>query len=945
MSAAPRLACISACFLIAILTTVFSQTPADEPMKAPAAADSKVDFDKQIKPLLSAKCWSCHGAETQESHLRLDRRAALLKGGDSGEPAIVPGKSEESHLIQLVSGREAGKVMPPDKEDRLSAEQIRLLRAWIDQGAVWPGDDSTAEAAPRKLDHWAFQTVPRVEPPRVDAASTLQGVAPAANEIDAFIRKQLAERAIAPNPPAERAELIRRIYFDMLGLPPSPEEVQAFVTDNSPQAVQQMIERVLKSPHYGERWARYWLDLVRFAETNGFETNRERPNAWPYRDYVIRSLNDDKPYDQFLREQLAGDALGVPEATGYLVAGPYDLVKSPDITLTLMQRQNELDDIIGTTGTAFLGLTLGCARCHNHKFDPIAQSDYYSLQAIFAGVQHGDRPLPPSAAQKQELAQIDARLVELREQLKPYIKTGTGSRPSVNPRGNEDRFTSVPAKFVRFTILATNSAEPCIDELELFSGETNVALASAGAKATCSSALPGYEIHKLEHVNDGKYGNSRSWISNENGAGWVQIELPEVKSIDRAAWARDRDGRFADRLATRYRIEVAVAPGQWKEVASSTDRLPYKGGAPSQPEYDFSKAPPNDAERGRAYLDELQKAEQRRNVLQASGAVYAGNFQLPGPTHRLFRGEPLAKREQVAPNTVAALGKLAIDERTPEQQRRLALAQWIASKENPLTARVIVNRVWQFHFGKGLVPTPSDFGAAGVRPTHPELLDWLAGQLMDQNWSLKHIHRLILNSATYQQSSRPRADALKADAATDWWWRFPPRRLEAEPIRDGVLAVTGVLDRRMYGPGFSGFEVELENVRHYFPKKNYGPGDWRRMIYMTKVRLERESVFGVFDCPDAATSVPRRSRSTTPLQAFNLYNSTFMLQQSDLLSERLKRECGDDAARQIERAYRLCFSRPPAPQELEDAKEFIAQEKLPAFCRAMLNSSEFVFIQ
>jgi hypothetical protein len=256
-----------------------------------------------------------------------------------------------------------------------------------------------------------------------------------------------------------------------------------------------------------------------------------------------------------------------------------------------------------------------------------------------------------------------------------------------------------------------------------------------------------------------------------------------------------------------------------------------------------------------------------------------------------------------------------------------------------------VNRLWQFHFGKGLVSTPSDFGKAGVAPTHPELLDWMARELMDNGWSLKHVHRLILTSSTYQQSSQPREDALQADAATEWWWRFPPRRLEAEPIRDSILAVTGILDNRMYGPGFSGFEVELENVRHYFPKKNYGPADWRRMIYMTKVRLEKESVFGIFDCPDAATSVPKRGRSTTPLQALNLFNSPFMLQQSELFADRLKRECGDDASKQIVRAFWLCFGREPDAKELIDSAEFLGEQGLPAFCRAVLNSNEFVFLQ
>ena len=902
-----------------------------------AAAVDDIDFDTQIKPLLTAKCFDCHADDTDESHLRLNRRATMLRGGNSGEPAIVVGNSEGSHLIKLVRGEEAGKRMPPDEADRLSKDEVELLRKWIDQGAVWPGPDGADDQQTEKTDHWSFQPVRRISPPAIDDRWI-------ANGIDAFILQKQKEHSLEPNPQAARAELIRRISLDVLGLPPNPEDTQSFVADRDPQAVQKLVERMLSSPHYGERWSRYWLDLVRFAETNGYETNRERPNAWPYRDYVIRSLNEDKPYDQFLKEQLAGDAIGVPEATAYLVAGPYDLVKSPDINLTLMQRQNELDDIINTTGTAFMGLTLGCARCHNHKFDPIRQSEYYSLQAIFAGIQHGDRSMPLSDAQQIEIAQIDQQLVQLHNELKPFVKDAGPQRPPVNARLNEELFEPVAAKFIRFTIDQTNASQPCIDELEIFSGTTNVALSSAGAKATASSSLPGYEIHKLEHLNDGRVGNSRSWISNEAGKGWVQIELPEVAAINRIVWARDRDGQFADRVATKYGIEVATEPDQWKPVASSADRLPFTGAAAAQPEYDFAKFPDEVANRGRQLLNQLLNHEERKSQLQASGTVYAGPFQQPGPTYRLFRGDPTAQREQVNPGTVAALGKLPISEASPEQHRRVALAEWIASRDNPLTARVIVNRLWQFHFGKGLVATPSDLGKAGVPPTHPELLDWLAMELMDHNWSLKHVHRLILHSATYQQSSQPRPDALQADADAQWWWRFPPRRLEAEPIRDSILAVTGVLDDRMYGPGFSGFEVELENVRHYFPKKKYGPDDWRRMIYMTKVRLEKESVFGVFDCPDAATSVPKRSRSTTPLQALNLFNSPFMLQQAQLLANRLQHDCGDKLHKQITRAFWLCYGREPSTAELSDSTNFIASEGIAAFCRAMLNSNEFVFL-
>jgi hypothetical protein len=344
-------------------------------------------------------------------------------------------------------------------------------------------------------------------------------------------------------------------------------------------------------------------------------------------------------------------------------------------------------------------------------------------------------------------------------------------------------------------------------------------------------------------------------------------------------------------------------------------------------------------------LERLQNAEQEQKRLAQTPQAYAGQYSQPGPTHRLYRGEPTAKREEVTPDVPAVFADLKLPADAPEKLRRKALADWIASPNNPLTARVIVNRVWQFHFGQPLVATPSDFGEGGVAPTHPQLLDWLAQELIAHNWSLKHIHRLILQSAAYQQSSRPDPQALQIDSATQYLWRYPPHRLEAEPIRDSILSVSGVVNLEAGGPGFSAFQVEAENVRHYHPKTSYGPDDWRRMIYMTKVRMEQDAVFGLFDCPDAATSVPKRSTSTTPLQALNLFNSPFLLQQAGLFADRLEKEAAGQVSRQVKRAYELCFSRKPTSEETEAAQDFIEQYGLQAFCRALLNSNEFLFIQ
>ena len=449
--------------------------------------------------------------------------------------------------------------------------------------------------------------------------------------------------------------------------------------------------------------------------------------------------------------------------------------------------------------------------------------------------------------------------------------------------------------------------------------------------------------HRLAHLNDGQYGNSRSWIAEDVKNAWVQIELAEPALIDRIVWSRDREGTHVDRLATRYRIEVARTPGEWEVVASSSDRWPTDETA-SGGDYQFAGFPEDEAEEGRSWLEALNTARDGKAALEKSTLVYAGQFEQPGPTHRLYRGEPDMKREEVNPGGIAVFTSLDLSKDAPEQQRRRALVNWIASEDNPLTARVLANRLWQFHFGTGIVDTPSDLGLNGTPPSHPELLDWLAAEFVESGWSMKHLHRLILHSATWKQDNKPRPDAMKVDAASRLLWRFPPRRIEAEGIRDSILMATGVLDlEKRGGPGFSAFEIEAENVRHYHPKESYGPEDWRRMIYMTKVRQEKDVVFGAFDCPDASQVVPKRSRSTTPLQALNLLNSTFLMQQADLLAKRLEEE---NASRkdQVERAWQLCFQRPPEPAELEEAIVFIQAEGLVQFCRALLNANELVFI-
>jgi hypothetical protein len=793
---------------------------------------------------------------------------------------------------------------------------------------------------PKQAPHWSFRPVVLGAVPSVNSTQWPR------NAIDSFILSRLESSGLAPSIEADRRTLIRRLKFDLLGLPPSPEEVDDFSADRDPLAYEKLVDRYLASPHYGERWARHWLDVVRFAESDGFETNQLRANAWPYRDYVIRSLNGDKRYDRYILEQLAGDQLGADEATGFLVGGAVDKVKSPDPVLTLQQRADELHDMVATTSSTFLGLTVGCARCHDHKFDPVSQVDYYAMKAVFAGVQHGDRPLATrdteqrkkkAAEVRRELADLNAKL----EAMEPLAQPDgpPDRRAAVNLLRNVERFAPVKAKFIRFTVLATNNIEPCIDEIEVFTAgpsPKNIALASLGTKTTSSgnySAAP--SIHRLEFINDGQYGNSHSWISNESGAGWVQLELKEPTEIDRIVWARDREGKFQDRLAVKYRIEVARMPGEWKVVASSDDRLPYG-----------SKSLPQVSEAQRRLTEQRDSLETRVASLERVPMAYAGQFTAAEPVHLLNRGDPMQKREAVSPASLAQFGsKLKLPADAQEGQRRLALAKWIADPKNPLTARVLVNRLWHHHFGQGIVATPSDFGRNGIKPTHPELLDWLAEELVSSGWSVKHAHRLIVLSTTYRQSSAGNLAGFAADAGTHLLWRFPPRRLEAEPLRDSILAVCGNLDMRMGGPGFDLFEPNTNYVKVYNSKQSFGPAEWRRMVYQNKPRMQLDDTFGQFDCPDGGQITPKRTSSTTALQALNLLNGRFILQQAGIFAERVRHEAGADSANQVKRAFRLAFQRDPVEEEIAAAVKLVQAHGLESLCRALLNANEFVFVR
>lgn len=948
--------------VLALLGLIGLVAPANAGGQEPEAAAGAVDFQREIAPIFAAHCLSCHGPQRQESSYRLDRRSAALAHGDLELPTIVPGDVPASLLLRYVSGpdpvtgAEPDLVMPPEGEGQpLSPDQIDRLERWIAAGAVWPEEEEAGAGQLQRpvTDHWSFQAL--ADPP-VPAALPPLPVDRATNEIDRFIAAGLQNAGLQFSPPADRATLLRRLHLDVLGLLPTPQQVQQFESDPAPAAWQRAVDDALASPHYGERWARYWLDLVRFGESTGYEVNRDRAHGWWYRDYVIDALNSDRSYRDFVIEQLAGDQLGVDEATGFLVGGPNDIVKSPDPQLTLMQRQDELADYVNTTSTTFLGLTVACARCHNHKFDPILQRDYFALQGFFTGVRHGERPLwrrgPPGAIEQREtllagLRDQERQLAERAAAAPPAAAPPADLWPAVQAGDNVDTFAPREADRLRFLVERSFAGEPCLDELEVFSVDgVNVAHVDQGTRARSSGDFAGDPKHRLVHLNDGRYGNESSWIADRSEAVWVELEFSRPQRIERVVWGRDRKGQYHDRLAEHYRIEVSLQGGDWQTVSDSLRRKPRDPeGAEAEGAW-IARLPEQERDAATGLLESVRSLRKSLQELEASfPPAYVGTFVDAEPVYRLHRGDPMSPREEVQPEILSVMEPLNLPADLSEPQRRLALAHWIASPQNPLTARVIVNRVWQFHFGRGLVATPSDFGRNGARPSHPALLDWLALRFMEQGWSLKWLHREILTSATWCQSSRPDPESLQRDAEANWLWRFPPRRLEAEAIRDCILQASGKLDLKAGGPGFLLFRVDRENVHHYFPLEQFGPEHFRRMIYMTKIRQEQESVFGVFDCPDGGQTIPVRNQSTTPLQALNLLNSSFMMEQSAFLAERLRSEGAVEPEQQVRAAFRQLLLREPAAEELADYAGFIRQSGLEDFCRALLNANEFLFLQ
>jgi len=856
-----------------------------------------------------------------------------------------------------------------------------VLQHWIAAGAAY-AHEPLVEIKPTMKPLWSFQPVkhPAVPHSRFDALST--------NPIDRFLFAALEKKGLKPSPPAARLALLRRVTVDLTGLPPTPAESSAFLSDKSPNAYEKVVDRLLASPAYGERWGRHWLDVVRYGESHGYEQNHLRPNAWPYRDYVIHSFNQDKPFDRFVTDQLAGDVVanGDPEveaATGFLVAGIHDTVGNSTEEGTRQARSNDLDDMVSTTGAAFLGLTVNCAKCHDHKFDPIPTRDYYRLTAVFAGVRHGESPLSPHPRSAEQLAALNqvrldietrnAQLDQLSLKVQNRVWTQKPGRApkqalAVNGTHNVDTFAPTPARFVRFTIESTlGNSQPCLDEIQVFGPESsiNLALASHGAKATASSLLPGYAVHQIGHLNDGMFGNAHSWISNEPGKGWAQIELPQPERISRVVWERDANGQFQDRIPVLYQIEVSLDGRTWQKVADGRDRFqPGEELAPDRLK-EFLTA---DEERQiKVWKADLQTFHKRELSLTPIATAYCGQFTKPDPTFVLHGGDVMRREEPVMPGALSLISALPSDltgtvkaAGEPEKSQglrlagngevratavepRLMLAKWITDSRNPLTARVCVNRVWEHHFGRGIVDTPSDFGNIGSPPSHPELLDWLANDLRTHGWKLKRLHKLMVTSYTYRETSAVNPAGAAKDVDNRLLWRMPLRRMEAEAVRDSILQTTGQLDRTMGGPGYALFTYDVVNVAIYGVKEIPGPDTWRRGVYQIPARGIRDDLLGNFDCPDSSERTPQRTSTTTALQALSLLNSRFISDQADLFGARVLKHVGPDPSAQVYDAFQLAFGRAPTQAEVRAALPLVRAYGLSTLCRGLLNANEFVY--
>lgn len=974
---------------------------------APVAAGT-VDFARDVQPIFQKYCIECHGAEKQKSGYRLDVRDIAIKGGDSGEPAIVPHDAKKSALLRFVSGEDEEMLMPPKKstKGRLTAAELETLRTWIATGPEWP-DELAGSTGDGKL-HWSLAPL---------AKPAIPGGTP--NPIDSFIYARLAEKQLTPSPEADRRTLIRRVSCDLTGLPPSPGEVEAFVADKNPRAYETLVTRLLASPRHGERWARHWLDTIHFADSHGFEHDIGRDHAWRFRDYVIESFNKDTPWPRFIREQLAADYFFSDEtrlipALGFLGAGTFDLSAfgTAPVTFDYLDR----DDMVTQTMAAFVSTTANCARCHAHKFDPISQEDYYALQAVFAGVLKGDitfdadpathrerrrwQSLTAAADKKDAATLLAAEQAPLVQQ---WLVQHTGGA-RWQPLDLETFISTDGATLARqkegFILASGTNPER----------DTYTVTAAAPAERITALRLNLFPHDSLPMRGPGRQTNGNLHLSEielrvfEPGAREGRLEKFRSATADfnQADWGVERalDGD----IKTAWGIYPAVGKAHHAvfELAKPLDPKPgtrlvltmrqAHGGSHLIGAFSFATTP--DAPGLAVALPEeitaaltvpaTQRTEAQRVALAAhamkalasealaklppQATVYAAapSVLVPGgePTPQprsipqpkvvniLHRGDFDKPRAVAGPGALAALthlpARFALKDPKNEAARRAALADWLAHPDNVLTWRSIVNRVWHYHFGRGLCDTPGDFGKMGGTPSHPELLDWLAVWFRDDaKGSLKELHRLIVTSAVYRQSSQHRVDAAKVDGDNRLLWRQNRLRLDADAFRDFTLSASGALDLTMGGPG----------VRHFLSSKgpqatpalDYAAYDWgspgaaRRSIYRHVWRGIADPFMEALDFPDLGLLAPTRAFSVSSLQALTLFNNAFVLHHSAVMARRVEAEAPTLEAR-VTLAVRLAWLRAPGTEELRDFTEYAGKHGMAALCRLLLNSNEFLFV-
>ena len=993
-----------------------------------------IDFESEIRPLLKKHCIQCHGPKKQANGLRLDSKSYAFRGGDGG-PAIMSSSSQTSSLMLRIESSDAEERMPPEGPALQPPEQ-ELIRKWIDEGASWieTDEDRTALHDPRR-DHWAWQPIRKTIPPEpIKPASVDEALShlELRTEIDLFLHAKRDELGLKQSPEADRRTLIRRLSYDLLGLPPTPEQVQAFESDKAPLAYENLIDRMLDSPYYGERSAQHWLDIAHYADTHGFERDQIREHAWRYRDWVIQAYNSDMPFDEFLRKQIAGDALAPDDpssviATGFLAAGPWDFVgqaETPSPVLRRLARADDLDDMMTQVMAATTAVTINCARCHDHKLDPISQREYYTISSVFAGTKRGNRSTSAPSEKKKddEKVALTKEIHELKKQIQSLTAKGwdladvvgggnglgtgligAGIDPTSgvtikDTRGFLD--VAVPNSFIE-------SPLPIVDGVAIPDGKDlgTVIISSTGLHASNIPATSGKAWDAIRNgpvhsqfstkLRDVEYNDGLRKLLSLHANALITFDLTELPAIPSSPVARKLghtlrgevgyfgqthkegasafvlvDGKIVfqreqfgrnDGVAT---IDIAIPDGGRFLTLIATDsgngishdQVCFADLRIEQVDENASDTKSDSESKKEAKVasleQELELLTKRLTSIGEVDKVYGVLSEAPPKVTLLARGDTEQPREEVQPGAidcVIGLPNFSLPASSSDLERRLQLAKWVTDSENPLIWRVIVNRIWQQHFGVGIVSTPSDFGLGGSLPTHPELLDWLATELKNRKQSLKAMHRLICCSAAYRQQSQvqlgtePHPKGIAVDSSNRFLWRQNSRKLDAESLRDALLSVSGQLETAMFGPGFREFEYKEEYAPVYSYVTKNDREFFRRSIYRFRVRTTPNPLLTTLDCPNSANLTPTRNTTTTALQSLAMLNHDFLLQQSEYFAKRLER-ADSRLVNQVSFAWSLVFGRAPLDSERDAASDIIQKHGLATFCRYLLNANEFVSI-